>query len=466
MNRFAFLIFLVTFSLIFNIDDSYAQWKSSCSAINTPVCDTTNSQQDNQIISDGQDGCIIAWRDGRDFSQNPIFRIFLQKLNNDGVSLWEKNGVGVSGTDILYTKFKIISDSHGGAIVIYVVQPFGFNIYAQRIDSLGNSIWNSTGVPIFNDYTPPDFDAVSDGKGGAIIVSPLGWDTITSQPKLVAQRIDPSGNLLWPQKNTIGGTLDRDHDNDLYKIISTEDGGSIITWQQNDIPGGQADFNLYAQKLDSNGISKWGIDGVVVCNSYSTQADAAMCTDLNNGCFITWLDYRSGANSYLQHLDKNGNPNLVANGIIIDTILDYPILISNIDSGAYLMHFGGINDVHNRSLTRIDKSGNILWYKLVPSIYGNNFYIENNQLLSDKQGGVFLTWDENNYGYDVVAQHIDKFGNFLWGPKGIPVSNPYVTSQINAHLVNDDLGGIIMCWDDSRGIFAMMSSINNIKTTM
>ena len=169
------------------------------------------------------------------------------------------------------------------------------------------------------------------------------------------------------------------------------------------------------------------------------------------------MDYRSGAYSYLQHLDENGNPELLVNGVIIDTLLNYPILISNIDSGACLMHFGAINFAHNRSLTRIDKSGNILWSKLVPAIYGNNFYIKNNQLLSDKVGGVFLAWDENNYGNDVVSQHIDKNGNFLWGQKGIPVSNQYGSSQINPQLTNDNFGGILVSWDDfpdANGIYS------------
>ena len=76
---------IFTCSIFFFSKDVYSQWRSSCSAINTVICDAIDNQSLNQIIDDGQGGAIISWIDERgNIQPNPIVNIYIQKINNNG----------------------------------------------------------------------------------------------------------------------------------------------------------------------------------------------------------------------------------------------------------------------------------------------------------------------------------------------------------------------------------------------
>ena len=94
-------------------------------------------------------------------------------LFSDGQVFWTENGVAVGSATSGGPA--IVSDMKGGAIVSYSDwRNPGEGIYAQRVDYDGNVLWSDGGEPVWLSdwvtHSPGDVVAVSDGRGGAVIV--------------------------------------------------------------------------------------------------------------------------------------------------------------------------------------------------------------------------------------------------------------------------------------------------------
>lgn len=130
-------------------------------------------------------GIIVSFIDGVSHS------VRAQRMVDGNRDLnWPADGVvvysnpGLSDTQIP----KIVGVGGGGAIIIY--EASDSNIYAQKVDIFGNPQWGS-GVQLeTNGIFNHDFDAVSDSSGGAIMVF-----AITDEVR--AQRIISNGTLPW-----------------------------------------------------------------------------------------------------------------------------------------------------------------------------------------------------------------------------------------------------------------------------
>ena len=75
--------------------------------------------------------------------------------------------------------------------------------------------------------------------------------------------------------------------------------------------------------------------------------------------------------------------------------------------------------------------------------------------------GAFFVWYEVRSGvdwdFDIFAQRLDKDGNILWNPEGVPIClEP--GAQVSATVVQDGEGGVVIAWRDQRdqyyGVYA------------
>lgn len=201
---------------------------------------------------DFEDGTLVCWYD-----ENFNGALFVQKIGTDGKCKWNKNGViADSCLGYVFTGESdypdIYSDDAGGAVVIYR-KTFNNNeeIYFAKIFSNGSI----SGRPV----------CISSGFPGL--------------------KISPNS-------------------------IKCSDNSIAVTWE-NFYNG---DFNIYAQKIDMNGVKKWNRgNDVIVCNESHDQRKPVI--DCNGYyVYITWLDdriYEPGAESgyslYGNVLYMNGN---------------------------------------------------------------------------------------------------------------------------------------------------------------
>ena len=185
--------FSIVFILLLSIK-LHAQWNSN-TTVNTPVCVAQKSQQNIHAVTDTKGGCIIAWDDNRNSATNAT-DIYAQRLNADGIAKWTADGISVCNNTLNQGGVSIAEDGVGGAIVTWHDNRSGnYDIYAQRIDSLGNAVWAANGVVICNKSTDQKgARIVSDNAGGAIIV----WeDSINNYWDIYAQKITANGTVAW-----------------------------------------------------------------------------------------------------------------------------------------------------------------------------------------------------------------------------------------------------------------------------
>ena len=190
--------FLVTsFTCLFSLT-LVAQWNPNTS-MNTPIAIQSGKQNDARIMEDNSGGAFIAWKDARISNLNPD--IYIQRVDAAGFSLWALNGVVLCDDTSDQSTPNIVSDMRGGAIVSWSDRRNNGerDVYAQRISGNGIVQWTSNGVPV---ATKPmrehNEKIISDDAGGAIIVWEQ-FDTINFLWDVWAQRIDSNGIRVWQQ---------------------------------------------------------------------------------------------------------------------------------------------------------------------------------------------------------------------------------------------------------------------------
>jgi hypothetical protein len=215
------------------------QWKAD----GLPLCSSTGNEEGPQIVSDGAGGAIVAWYDFRNMSD---YDIYAQRVSESGELLWTESGVALcTAADYQYDS-RIASDGEGGAIVVWYDFRAGidWDVYAQRVDASGAIQWPADGISLSvatGDQVGPEI--ASDGAGGAIVA----WhDERDMSPDIYAQRVNGSGESLWkedgvPVCTASGAQIDP-------RVIGDGVGGAIVAWDDE-----RCGKLVYAQRIRSSG---------------------------------------------------------------------------------------------------------------------------------------------------------------------------------------------------------------------
>ncbi len=425
-----------------------AQWVAD-PAVNVPVCVMSSSQQDQRIVTDGRGGAYIVWKDFR--TDGLTADIYAQRLDAAGNPKWALNGVPVvqlPGID--ENAFTLTEDGEGGAIVAWEdMRNANIDIYAQKIDSMGNMMWTANGVPVVTgiaDQSGPKL--IADGAGGAFIV----WQDLQSGMwDIYAQRVNTSGITLW---NAAGEAVCLAADNQINPRIETDGrGGAVIAWQDK---RSTFDYDIYAQRIDGSGASLWASDGIAVCSVAGTQNNVKIRTDGIFGTILAWPDKRNGSDYdiYAQRLDSSGNALWSANGVAVcaaagsQSAID--IASDNI-SGAILAWKDFRSGLYSHIYAqRIDLSGNMKWVSNGKLISAGTLSELNPNVIGDGAGGAILTWqDSSGTVSDVLSQRVDSSGALKWAASGVQVGTA-ADAQTSPKNVGDGSGGSIYVWQDFR----------------
>ncbi|MHC1630600.1 MAG: hypothetical protein ACXQTG_06610, partial [Methanoculleaceae archaeon] len=201
------------------------------------------------LASDGKGGIFLFWSDLREILNHRD--IYAQRIDRDGAVLWVENGVSICSMDEHQIQpYRAIPDGEGGAIVVFSHAPLyvydGFDIYAQRIDSLGTKLWGDACAAV---CTAPNHQglywAATDGAGGAII----SWVDCRYSSNIdpYIQRLGSDGTPLW----TVNGIRVSSALGSQYVLgcISDGEGGAIVNWDD----GRNGYFDIYAQRIGGDG---------------------------------------------------------------------------------------------------------------------------------------------------------------------------------------------------------------------
>ena len=344
------LIFLT--SLVLTVQVARAQWSTDAGQ-NFMVCDTLGSQELPKIAATSDGGCYISWFDTR----ASAYRVYMQRLNAQGVKQWEPNGLLISSNpqSTSLVDWDLAVDDSDNAIVVFTDQRNGtqINPFAYKIGPQGAFLWGANGVQLSNATTvfQADPKVAKTSDGSFVFVWPYG-----SSPNQVAmQRLDAAGTKQWGNDPILisGGAEQRwrpslvASDNGSVILLYAAFTGSTISPQN---------YKLLTRKVSPAGTTLW-TDTVYALGRVSGFFVPKIFPDGSNGALYVWHDERGGANStsYVQRFTSAGTPLFPLNGSASST------LAGRLHNDAWVAHASANNETY------------MFWYETnssTQSIYG------------------------------------------------------------------------------------------------
>ena len=180
-----------------------------------------NQVNPQALVSDST--IFLSWTNeqGRDKD------IYLQKFNKKGNPMWNKIGLPVIKYHGEQFGQKLISDGKDGAIISWIdgrIDSALADIYAQRISKNGKILWDSLGLAVASNYnTPKSYLAlVSDESGGAIAIFK---NTRDNKKDIYGQRIFNTGTYA---SQIVGFNTQIENDSVIISWYSANERGSTV----------------------------------------------------------------------------------------------------------------------------------------------------------------------------------------------------------------------------------------------
>ena len=355
--------------------------------------DAVGSQAAPLAIPDGAGGTVVAWMDSRALPA----QWFAQHLDASGARLWTDGGTRIDAGSGTTTPIGIVPDGTGGLVAAWTND--AFEVRLKRIDGDGTRRWAPDGVgQVIVDALFGAHSLASDGSGGAVLV----WRENTSSSFLRAQRVDGTGLPRWG----LGGAPVSQVNSSKNEIVVVPDdsAGVVVAWSESELGRNR----LYAQAVDSSGVTRWRTDGVpLLISAVSLGAgNLRSIPDGAGGAVISWGDLRLDPNNFSQ---------------------------------------GGI------FLQRIDHSGTLRWSTEGVPVRASPFrFTENATLIPDGSGGAIAAWAEGfSITSELYAQRVDGGGNVAWAQPSPVCLFPRGSRLLTGSAI-DAAGGGFFAWQDSR----------------
>jgi len=420
-----------------------------------PVCVYAGIQISLNIEPDNAGGAYLVWEDSR----NPGKDIYGQHLSSAGAPLWTFNGMPVANDTGDESYNTMWADGTGGLIIGYVYALSGSeNLLAKRFASNGQMMWNQ---PVVLSY--------SNAVQNKIKMAPINNDSFVftwtdyrnTQPDIYAQRIDLNGNSLWPDPFVVysDSSLAIPAPQDNPRIVHTTDNGVIIIWE--DKRNDADDPDLFAQKISLSGQRLWNLNGVPVAVADFSQSSPRLTADDAGGCYVVWDDARNGnapnIDIYAQHLSSSGTFLWQANGIAVCSA-------PNEQSGSLIKYAG--NHVFINWMDRRNGSDGI--YYQVLDLNGNPLLTANGvqvfwglsgdatlkQIIHlPRQNDTVVIWQDTRYanlGYQIFYQIINQDGTLAFEENGCPITTLTGNDQSTPAAVVLPDGKIAVVWEEKR----------------
>jgi hypothetical protein len=274
------------------------------------------NQYDEQIVTDGQGGCIVAWRD-------TLNEFKIQRINYNGIYQW-----GDSGLSVTYAQEKPTLSFNKS--IGLIIQYYNNEVFqAQRINILGQFLWgNGNRIPTGGKVIKTDDNGYSYFLGG-------NWLGYRNQELLFTinlQKVDSVGLLSW---DTTGVVLDTLNTNNFITIdLTIQNDYSSIVWPQ--VMNGLWDIRTQTVRNDGSTVFEYG--GRPLRNISSLKGIVGIIPSDSSTTIFAWTDNRTTPGIYSQRLDTFGLALWDSNDIALCLIsLGGLKLVSDVRGGSILV---------------------------------------------------------------------------------------------------------------------------------
>jgi hypothetical protein len=361
------------------LNPAAAQWTSDPYHGMANVCDAPGEQFAPRTHPLAGGRTLIIWKDDRR-PPSGIYNIFYQVLDSCGNTLLQDNGSPIvegnwaTGWSDGGTFRNLADDGAGGCIVVFSDQrDETWDIWGQRIDSLGNRLWGPLGLHL--------------------VTWPGPSSTTTFVEDLV---VDSLGNYFLSFGNY------------QYTV---------------------QDYDIYTQKFTVEGDLLWGPSGVPTCASAEVlQENQRSLPDQRGGAMIVFGREEVLPNvfyAYAQHLDEQGNQLFGPGGRKLHHHNGYGIGITGgfIDECVPDDEGGGVwsyNDNYYCYLIHLDSLAQESWIMFRQDM---PFNATVNLLRHPLDGSIWWLTSGHGYGTEPPVfyslQRLNLNGTQLFGPQGI-----------------------------------------------
>jgi hypothetical protein len=214
--------------------------------IETTVAQSDSAQGLSGIVSDGAGGAYALLVDARSGTGD----VYAQRIDGAGNRLWNAAGVAVCAAADEQFYATLTRDQAGGYFACWSDLRSGTQseIYAQRVNTNGQGLWTADGIVVCdaaqNQFVP---DIASDGLGGVLV----SWFDYRSSPNadIYAQRVNSAGTTLWTDDGVPICTATNAQEYPL--LVPDGAGAAIVVWgdRRNGLTA-----DVYAQRVDANGV--------------------------------------------------------------------------------------------------------------------------------------------------------------------------------------------------------------------
>jgi predicted lipoprotein with Yx(FWY)xxD motif len=417
------------------------------------VCSSPGAQLGPQAVSDGNGGVFVGWRDDR----TTFGDVYAQRLDTQGIRLWAAAGLGVCTLTSGQGPPVIAADGAGGVFLAWTdtrqPQTGGLgDIFVQRVTGLGVPLWAANGVAVCTAAQPQVPTAVTtDGNQGAIVVWEDNRSASCLSPDIYARRINAAGTPQWTADGVPLCVVQGDQVSP--QIVADGAGGATVVWSDKRFEV----RDLYAQRVDANGLPIWTANGALLSDAPDRQMDVDALSLGPNGIWLAWNDLRTGSPTpYVQRVGLDGSkacsplgdPLGLPNSTPSQTRVGALYAPDMVADGAGIFLAYTINgDIYvQRSAT----CGVPSWGAagtLVCGAFGEQVYP---RVVADGQGGAIVLWRDQRAGAEgIYAQRVNAAGVPQWLANGVPLC--LVNSEKhNISAVTDGFGGAIAVWMDGR----------------
>jgi hypothetical protein len=409
-----------------------AGWVLNGTAINTYASSLP------EIVGDGAGGAIVVWPDGH---SGLYADLYAQRLDSYGEPLWNAGGVPVCTAAGNQMSVKLAADGAGGAFVIWEdfrAGPSNGDIYAQRLAADGNLLWGEDLAIATGTDTQFSPDIVADGAGGAYVC----YHRVSPQYDVYAARISAAGQLVGPLSLGVAGSYER------YPRIAPDGvGGAVVVWR--DTRNGHAD--IYGQRVDAWMTPLWTPGGMAICGQAGEQESPRVMFDGGACTIVVWNDLRDGNyDVYAQKLNSVGTSLWMFSGLPVCTATENQYAVVSCSDGAEGAIVTWQDSRAGVYAQRIGATGTLLWGAtgaLLSTYFGNYPTI-----VADGAGGAVVAWSTDYQGtsdLNIYAQRVSGAG-VIYGPAAGVALCTVIGQQSSPVLTPDGAGGALLAWVDFR----------------
>ena len=274
------------------------------------VCTASGTQNNIQLVSDGAGGAVFTWDDFRGSN----YDIYAQAIDAGGSVKWTADGVIICNASLHQLNPMLATDANGGAVITWHDSrgSFDYDIYAQRINSIGLVQWAANGQAVCTEPEHQLNPRIANNDWGQFVIAWEDERNVGSNSDIYAQAFDMEGTKLFSGGDVVISPWSGQEE----KIAMTSAEGQfvIIAWED--------EGKLRIQKFGTVSFSEWIEYGMIICYNWVVSGEIQVVHDDQGGAIVVWHDDRNGSEDiYAQHVDSDGNTVWAENGIPVTAAL-------------------------------------------------------------------------------------------------------------------------------------------------